>query len=166
MNVPTSGDATLRLRPGVGVAPASLRGLRCATDLTVFSATLSPAAREPYEDWLIDGLVALVVELRGWCGELDASVGVASPARHAGLLAVVVERGMTPPHDEAAEAFVEAVRGITQCVTLEYAHTGVTLSCVAVDETQGDDLAAVACYVGSEAGLFAAGASFELRALT
>jgi len=160
------GNVELRLRPGIDAAPPSLRALRCATEVTVFPATLSSNSPEPYEDWLVDGVTSLVAELRDWCGGLrasDVTAGSGDQARRSGLLAVIVERGMSSPHDEAAEAFVEAMRGIVQCIALEFAHTGLTIACVAVDDDQHDDLATTARHMGSAAGVFMAGASFDLR---
>ncbi len=115
--------------------------MKHATDWKVFSTTLSPASGVPYDGWLVDGVAWLVAQLRDCCGALMPGFepSRANPSRRAGLVEVTIQQGMASPHSGAAEECVEAVRGIPQSITLDYA--------------------AVVRYVGSEAGPFAAGPS-------
>ena len=110
------------------------------------------------QTWVVDGSVTVLEAL----GRLAAEGGDERRA-----VTVVVRTpdlaGAPAPRRAAAEAAVEALRGIVQSATLEDSTAGLRVNLVAGGPDDDEDVARTVAFLSSPDAGFVIGASFDLR---
>jgi hypothetical protein len=110
---------------------------------------------DPAKRWVVEGSVGVI----GALGRLVAADGNGAARRPVVLLAWIADGAGDP----AAEAAVEALRGIAQAATREDSTASLRVNVVAGGPAQSADVARTVAFLTSAAGGFVAGSTFDLR---
>jgi hypothetical protein len=122
----------------------------------VLLLTLRSGAPDPEQQWVVDGIVAVVAALQDIAAKADDE-GERRPV----VVTVLQPADLAESERPAAEALYEALRGLAQAATLEASTARLRINVLAAGRDHLDDVARMVRHLAS-AG-FTIGASFDLR---
>jgi hypothetical protein len=152
---PALARVTHCLGTGDGLGSELERVLADRSEVLLVAPRIRPEG--DHEDWPTQAAVAVITRLRA---VLDEDVGHAG--RHC-LVVVVVPSSEEPEVTAAAEASVEAMRGIVQSISREVDPAVLRVNLVIGAERNQEDVLRCVDFVSSASGGFFVGSTVDLR---